>query len=146
MRIFEESTNTLLQNNLTMVNENSASSPYSDEVVINNFGNGRNIGNIDFAPGNEDDGNNLINSNYINHIATSTKQAVQLNLFGEVSVDQGEKKWVKGYTKKDGTIVKGYMKYKNNIKASKKKTKKIKKSQQKNNGSNSLMTSFFNKV
>ena len=131
MRITDSAFNSLSQNGLTMVDENSASDAYIEENVINNVENGHNVGNNDSTTTNEDNESNTPTSTNNNSIATTTKPLIQLNLFGEVSVDQGEKKWVKGYTKKDGSIVKGHMKYKNNIKASKMKTKKAKKFEQK---------------
>ena len=146
MRINSSTIDSLSQNDLTMVDENSASSLYSEENIINNDENGHNVGIIDSTTTNEENESNIPTSTNNNSIVTTTKPLIQLNLFGEVSVDQGEKKWVKGYTKKDGSIVKGHMKYKNNIRASKKKTKKTKKSKQKNDDKSSLMTSFFDKV
>ena len=146
MRITDSAFNSLSQNGLTMVDEKSTSDAYIEENVINNVENGHNVGNNDSTTTNEDNESNTLTSTNNNSIATTTKPLIQLNLFGEVSKDQGEKKWIKGYTKKDGSIVKGHYKFKNNIKASKKKEKKTKKSKQKINGTNSLMTSFFDKV
>ena len=144
MRITNSPTTSHSQNDLTMVDENSPSDPYSEENNIHHDENGHNLN--DSTTTNEENESNIPTSTNNNSIVTTTQPLIQLNLFGEVSVDQGEKKWVKGYTKKDGSIVKGHMKYKNNIRASKKKTKKTKKSKQKTNGKNSLMTSFFDKV
>ena len=146
MRITNSPTTSHSQNDLTMVDENSPSDPYSEENTIDHVENGHNVGINDSNTTIEVSNNTNSTSININSNTTTTTSLVQLNLFGEVSVDQGEKKWVKGYTKKDGSIVKGHMKYKNNIRASKKKTKKTKKSKQKTNGKNSLMTSFFDKV
>ena len=144
MRITNSTIDSLSQDGLTMVDENSASDAYIEENSINNDENGHNLN--DSTTTNEENESNIPTSTHNNSIVTTTQPLIQLNLFGEVSVDQGEKKWVKGYTKKDGSIVKGHMKYKNNIRASKKKTKKTKKPKQKTNGKNSLMTSFFDKV
>ena len=146
MRITNSTIDSLSQDGLTMVDENSASDAYIEENSINNDENGHNVGINDSTTTNEENESNIPTSTNNNSIVTTTQPLIQLNLFGEVSVDQGEKKWVKGYTKKDGSIVKGHMKYNNNIRASKKKTKKIKKSKQRTNGKNSLMTSFFDKV
>ena len=146
MKITNSLSTSLSQNDLTMVDESSASDAYIEENFINNVENGHNVGINDSTITNEENESNIPTSTNNNSIVTTSKPLIQLNLFGEVSVDQGEKKWVKGYTKKDGSIVKGHMKYKNNIRASKKKTKKTKKSKQKNNDTNSLMTSFFDKV
>ena len=129
-----------------MVDENSASGAYIEENSINNVENGHNVGINDSTTTIQDTESNILTSINNNSIVTTTKPLTQLNLFGEVSVDQGEKKWVKGYTKKDGSVVKGHMKYKNNIRASKKKTKKTKKSKHKDIKKNSLLTSFFDKV
>ena len=144
MRITNSTIDSLSQDGLTMVDENSASDAYIEENSINNDENGHNLN--DSTTTNEENESNIPTSTNNNSIVTTTQPLIQLNLFGEVSVDQGEKKWVKGYTKKDGSIVKGHMKYKKKIRASKKKTKKTKKSKQKTNGKNSLMTSFFDKV
>ena len=146
MRITNSTIDSLSQNGLTMVEENSASDAYIEETNLDNDEIGRNVGINDSTITNEENESDIPTSINNNSIVTTSKPLIQLNLFGEVSVDQGEKKWVKGYTKKDGSIVKGHMKYKNNIRASKKKTKKTKKSKQKTNGKNSLMTSFFDKV
>ena len=146
MRITNSTIDSLSQNGLTMVEENSASDAYIEENTIDNVENGHNVGINDFTTTNQENESNIPTSTNNNSIVTTTQPLIQLNLFGEVSVDQGEKKWVKGYTKKDGSIVKGHMKYKNNIRACKKKTKKTKKSKQKNDSKSSLMTSFFDKV
>ena len=146
MRITNSTIDSLSQDGLTMVDENSASDAYIEENSINNDENGHNVGINDSTTTNEENESNIPTSTNNNSIVTTTQPLIQLNLFGEVSVDQGEKKWVKGYTKKDGSIVKGHMKYKNNIRASKKKTKKTKKSKHKDNKKNSLLTSFYDKV
>jgi len=146
MRITNSATTSLTQNDLTMVDENSPSDPYSEENNIDHVENGRNVGISNSNTTIEASINTNSTSTNIISNTTTTNPLVQLNLFGEVSVDQGEKKWVKGYTKKDGTIVKGHMKYKNNIKASKKKAKKVKKTKHKDNKNNSLLTTFFDKV
>ena len=146
MRITNSTIDSLSQDGLTMVDENSASDAYIEENSINNDENGHNVGINNSTTTNGDNESNIPTSTNNNSIATTTKPLIQLNLFGEVSKDQGEKKWIKGYTKKDGSIVKGHYKFKNNIKASKKKAKKTNKSKQKINGTNSLMTSFFDKV
>ena len=146
MRITNSPTTSHSQNYSTMVDENSPSDPYSEENTIDHVENGHNVGINDSNITIEVSNNTNSTSININSNTTTTKPLVQLNLFGEVSVDQGEKKWIKGYTKKDGTIVKGHMKFKNNMKASKKKTKKVKKSKPTNKANNALMTSFFNKV
>ena len=129
-----------------MVVENSASDPYIEENIIDHGENGHNVRINDSNTTIEASNNTNSTSTNINSNTTTTKPLVQLNLFGEVSVDQGEKKFVKGYTKKDGTIIKGHIKYKNNIKASKKKAKKVKKTKHKDNKNNSLLTTFFDKV
>ena len=126
MRITNLSTNYLSQNGLTMMDENSASDPYLEDNAIDHSKNGHSIGINNSNTTIEDTKSNITASNNINSTIGVTKPLIQLNLFGEVSNDQGEKKWVKGYTKKDGTTVKGHMKYKNNIKAYKRKIKTIK--------------------
>ena len=146
MRITNLLSSSLSQNDLTMVDENSASDPYIEENFIDHVENGHNVGSNSSNTTIEDSNNINATHNNNNSDTTTTKPLIQLNLFGEVSVDQGEKKWVKGYTKKDGTIVKGHMKFKNNMKASKKKTKKVKKSKPTNKANNALMTSFFKKI
>ena len=118
MRITNSPTTSHSQNNLTMVDENSPSDPYSEENTIDHDENGHNDAINDSNTTIEVSNNTNSTSININSNTTTTTSLFQLNLFGEVSVDQGEKKWVKGYTKKDGSIVKGHMKYKNNIRAS----------------------------
>ena len=79
-----------------MVVENSASDPYIEENIIDYGENGHNVGINDLNITIE--GSNNIKSTFanINSNTTTTPSLIRLNLFGEVSVDQGEKKWVKG--------------------------------------------------
>ena len=88
------------------MNENSASDPYIKENTIDHGENGHNVGINDAIIIIDVSDSSNIKSTNINSNNTTTIPLVQLNLFGEVSVDQGEKKWVKEYKKKNGTIVK----------------------------------------
>ena len=110
MRITNSPTTSHSQNDLTMVDENSPSDPYSEENTIDHVENGHNVGINDSNTTIEVSNNTNSTFININSNIVTTKPLVQLNLFGEASIDQGDKKWIKGYTKKDGTIVIRYTK------------------------------------
>ena len=97
MRITNSTINLLSQNNVTMVDENSAFDPYLEENNIDHGENGHNVGSTNSNIVVKDSNSTSFTTTNNNSDNTATKPLVQLNLFGEISVDQGEKKRVSGY-------------------------------------------------
>ena len=92
MRISNSSVDLLSHNGLTMVDENSATDPYFEEISIDQDISGHNNGINDSNTLIQDTESNILTFTNINSNIVTKKSLTQLNLFGEVSVNQGEKK------------------------------------------------------